>query len=73
MSLYFTKQVSYANIRVKPGLVTSTLVVENAVFWIKIDSWKDFIIRNDKFPGIGYPYNLFWYFQNKVIDSNNTL
>ena len=30
------------------------------------------MFRNDKFPGFGHPYNLFKYFQNKGIDSNNT-
>ena len=25
------------------------------------------MFRNDKFPGFGYPYNLFAYFQNKDI------
>ena len=30
------------------------------------------MFRNDRFPGFGHPYNLFKYFQNKGIDSNNT-
>ena len=34
-------------------------MVGNAVFRIKIDDWKDFMFRNDKFPGFGHPYNLF--------------
>ena len=42
-------------------------------FLIKIDGWKDFMFRNDKIPGFEHPYNLFEYFQNKAIDSNNTL
>ena len=31
------------------------------------------MFRNDKFPGFKHPYNLFEYFQNKGINSNNTL
>ena len=34
-------------------------MVGNAVFLMKIDDLKDFMFRNDKFPGSGYPYNLF--------------
>ena len=34
-------------------------MVGNAVFRIKIGDWKDFMFRNDKFPGFGHPYNLF--------------
>ena len=50
----------------------STLVVENAVFWMKIEGWKDLMFRNQKFPCFEHPYNLFKYFQDKGIDSNNT-
>ena len=35
------------------------MVVGNAVFQIKIGDWKDFMSRNDKFPGFRHPYNLF--------------
>ena len=31
------------------------------------------MFRNEKFPGFEHSYKLFEYFQNKVIDSNNTL
>ena len=34
-------------------------MVGNVVFRIKIGDWKDFMFRNDKFPGFGYPYTLF--------------
>ena len=46
-------------IRLESSLFASTLVVGNAVFQIKISDWKDFMFRNDKFPGFGHPYNLF--------------
>ena len=46
-------------IHLKSSLFTSTLVVGNAVSRIKIGDWKDFMFRNDKFPGFGHPYNLF--------------
>ena len=57
----------------KSGLFTSTLVDGNTVVLIKIDGWKDFMFRNEKFPGFRHPCNLFEYFQNKGIDSNYTL
>ena len=41
------------------SLFTSTLVVGNAVFWIRIGDWKDFKFRNDKVHGFGHPYSLF--------------
>ena len=31
------------------------------------------MFRNEKFPGFEHPYDLFEYFQNNVIDSNNNL
>ena len=34
-------------------------MIGNSVFRIKIGDLKDFMFRNDKFPGFGYPYNLF--------------
>ena len=33
-----------------------------------IGGWKDFMFWNEKFPGIGNPYNLFEYLLNKDID-----
>ena len=44
-------------------------MVGDAVFLIKIDGRKDFVFRNDKFPGFEHPHNLFDYFQNKAADS----
>ena len=63
--------------RLTPGLFTSTLVFGNTVFLIKIiDGRKDFLFRNEhhvsKLPGIEHLFNLFEYFQNKSVDSNNT-
>ena len=48
-------------------------MIGKTVFLIKIDGWKDFMLRNETFPGFELPYNLFEYFQSKGIDSNNTL
>ena len=45
------------------------MVAGDAVFLIKIDGRKDFVFRNDKFPGFEHPHNLFDYFQNKAADS----
>ena len=57
----------------KSGLFTSTLVDGNTVVLIKIDGWKDFMFRNEKFPDFEHSYKLFKYFHNESIDSNNTL
>ena len=43
------------------------------IFLIKIDGWKDFKFRNDKFPGFEHPYKFFEYFQNNGIDLKTTL
>ena len=40
---------------------------------MKIDGWKYFMLRNEKYPGFEHLYNLSEYFQNKGNDSNNTL
>ena len=44
------------------------LVAGKAVFKTMIGGWKDFMFWNEKFPGIGNPYNLFEYLLNKDID-----
>ena len=46
----------------KSGLFTSTLVGRNTVVLIKIDGWKDFMFRNEKFPVFEHSYKLFEYF-----------
>ena len=58
----------------KSGLFSFTLVEGNTIFLIKIDGSKDFMFWNQKFSGFDHPYIwIFEYFQNKGIDSNNTL
>ena len=58
--------------RLKSGLFTTNLVVQKAVFESKLVAEK---ISRFEMPifGFGHPYNLFKYFRNKGIDSNNTL
>ena len=56
-------------IQLKSGL--STLVVRHAVFWIKIDGWKDFMLQNDKFPSFGY-LGIYSNISKITLDSNNT-
>ena len=46
--------------------------LETQFFESKLGGWKDFMFRNNKFPDFVHPHNLFEYFQNKAIDSNNT-
>ena len=50
--------ITFKYIRLKSGLVTSSLVVENGFFKIKIGGWKDFMLSYDKFPGFGHRFNI---------------
>ena len=63
----------YANIYVLSLVYLPLLWCLETVFLIKIDAWKYFMFRNEKFPGFELFYKLFEYFKNKGIDSNNTL
>ena len=61
----------YANIYVLSLVYLPLLWCLETVFLIKIDGWKDFIFRNEKFPGFEHSYKVFEHFQNKGSDSNN--
>ena len=73
MFLHFANQVPYANIYALSLVYLPLLWCLETVFLIKIDGIKDFMFWNEKFLGFEHSYKLFEYFQNKGIDSNNTL
>ena len=74
MSLHFANQVPYANIYALSVVYLPLLWgLETVFFLIKIDGGKDFMFWNENFLGFEHSYKLFKYFQNKDIDSNNTL
>ena len=59
-------------------IYVSSLVHLPLLYWLKTQFLESNLMaekmfQNEKFPGFGLPYELFKYFENKAIDSNNTL